>query len=186
MLSRTQAPRRYSPSSSFSGSALSSIVRLPRLTVSAAASSSFSAKSWRNSSMVSRLCPPMAVMTSPSLSPQSFAGLSPSEKPTTSTPSEKSLTPTVCPTGISSLTVRSAACADGIAIAAAAKNPSRIAAARFFVRCVPSILSPLQKIRADGAPCARRTLPSAQCRKFFLFHFFFSVRRIYFLRFGQN
>lgn len=30
--------------------------------------------------MVSRLCPPMAVMTSPSLSPQSFAGLSPSEK----------------------------------------------------------------------------------------------------------
>ena len=29
ILSRTQAPRRYSPSSSFSGSALSSIVRLP-------------------------------------------------------------------------------------------------------------------------------------------------------------
>ena len=109
----------------------------------AAASPPFSARSGRNSSMVSRLCPPMAVMTSPSLSPQSFAGLSPSEKPTTSTPSEKSLTPTVCPTGISSLTVRSAACADGIAIAAAAKNPSRIAAARFFVRCVPSILSPL-------------------------------------------
>lgn len=45
ILSRTQAPRRYSPSSSFSGSALSSIVRLPRLTVSAAASSPFSARS---------------------------------------------------------------------------------------------------------------------------------------------
>ena len=43
-----------------------------------------------------------------------------------------------------------------------------------------------QKIRAGGAPCARSAQPSAQCRKFFLSHFFFSVRRIYFLRFGQN
>ena len=47
-------------------------------------------------------------------------------------------------------------------------------------------LLPQEPQRPQAPLIARSAQPSSQRRKFFLSHFFFSVRRIYFLRFGQN
>ena len=105
MLSRIHAPSCQAPPAPGRAQADSASVELPRRTVRVVSCPAASASRDCTCSVESMAVPSMAVMMSPCRRPQVRAGVSPSARPTTSTPAAKSLMPTALPRGI---TVRSA------------------------------------------------------------------------------
>ena len=101
MLSRIHAPSCHVPSSVCTGQAVMDNVRCPRCTDSASGSPAVACSISCTCSVEEMRWPSMAVMMSPSRRPHWRAGQSPfSARPTTSTPSAKSLMPTAFPKGI--------------------------------------------------------------------------------------
>ena len=106
MLSRIHAPSRHTPSPQSTGSACIVSSWPPRRTCSSSVSPAPCCSSSCSCSVLRSSDPAALTMTSPSFSPQLFAGdfspLSPvtADRSTTSTPLEKSLMPTALPSGI--------------------------------------------------------------------------------------